>query len=280
MHQQKLKTSYITLSDHLYITLDIIEQKWPNLLSLLLVLHLPLLFLEQILGYQNNYDLFFLLVYFIVTTLEWITLLIITEKTVLDEKVNLELALKRAFYKLKYRSINLIIMWVIYILLSLSVLSLIFLVGSMALMILGTIILILFYFLSESFAVILTWIFALIGMLGLFLIGVSILSYFYFFSEAIALRNSKWFDALQYSLNIVRGNKFKVIIRVCFLFFLSMLANLQTPSNFMPNFPLFETIIIILFGLVANFVSYIIRIIITVSFLNLDYLKNGFPKRV
>jgi len=236
MYQGKLKNSVLDVSDILYITLDILTLRWQTLLLILIVTNFPLLLIEQLIpAYISSIPLF-LIIYAIVTTLEWLALLIITEKTILDEKVDFELALKRGFYKLRTVLVNLLVMWIIYFL------------------------------------------FVGVGLIFFIIPGLYIAIIHYFFSEAIALRNASFFESFQYSRDLVEGNFCKVIIIASLASITS--GNLVTPSDFLPQSPILESILVIVFQLCLSFIFYILRIIITVSFLNLDYVKNGLPGRV
>jgi len=236
MDQQKLKSSYLDIGDILYIALDILTLKWQSLLLILISVHFPLLLVGQLMPEHPISFSFWMIIYAVITTLEWLALLIITEKTILDEKVDSKLAIKRGFYKLRTLLVNLLVMWISY------------------------------------------FIFVGFGLILFIIPGIYIAIKHYFFSEAIALRNTNFFESFQYSRNLVEGNLCKVLL----LAFLASTtaSNLATPSNFLPELPVLETILIIIVKLFLNFIFYIIRIIITVSFLNLDYVKNGLPSRV
>lgn len=235
MDQEKLKTSYLEIGDILYLTLDILTAKWQTLLLILLIINLPLLLIGQFIP-GNPFSSFYIIIYAIFSALEWLALLVLTEKTILDENVDAKLALKKGFYKLRTQFVNFLVMWVIY------------------------------------------FIFVGLGLILFIIPGIYIAITHYFFSEAIALRNANFFESFQYSRNLVEGNSCKVLL----LAFLATITtgNLVTPSNFLPELPGVEALLIILIKLFLSFIFYIVRIIITVCFLNLDYVKNGLPTRV
>lgn len=236
MHQEKLKSSSLDIGEILYITLDILTGKWKTLLLILIIINFPLLLVGQLMPNHPISYSFWIIIYAVFTTLEWLALLVLTEKTILDEKVDAKLALKRGFYKLRTLLVNLLVMWVIY------------------------------------------FIFVGFGLILFIIPGIYIAITHYFFSETIALRNASFFDSFQYSRKLVEGNFCKVLL----LAFLATTTsgNLVTPSNFLPELPVLEAMLIIIIKLFLNFIFYIIRIVITVSFLNLDYVKNGLPSRV
>jgi hypothetical protein len=232
MHQQKLKNSSLSIGDILQITIDIFKSKWDTLLIILIGINFPLLLVEQLTPKGLIHFSFWIIINIIVITLEWLAIVLITEKTILDENITSKLAIKRGFDKLKTQLFNLLVMWIIYII------SII--VGFILFIIPG------------------------------FYMGIT----HFFFSEAIALRNATFFQSFQYSRNLVEGN-------FCKVFILSSLtsATFSLPNDFLPISPTLGTILMIIFQLFFTFIYYIMRIIVTVSFLNLDYVKNGLPNR-
>jgi hypothetical protein len=236
MHQQKLKNSDLEIGDILYITLDILSQKRQSLLLMLIGINLPLLLVGQLMPKSSGINFSFLIIYIVLNTLEWVALLIITEKTILEEKVTSKSALKQGFYKLRKLLFKLLVMWVIYV------------------------------------------IFVGFGYILFVVPGIYIATTRYFFSEAIALRNANFFESFQYSVNLVKGNFWKVFILTILASTTSIIV--ATPTDFLPEFPVLETMFFIILELCLKIIFYIVRIIITVSFLNLDYVRNGLPNRI
>ncbi len=124
MHQQKLKNSSLPFGEILKICIDILTQNSQTLWLILIGIDLPLVILLQvaqvitedrpILEDKPIFGIIFFIFSILFFTLGWLSIVVITENTILDEENNFKLAITRAILKLRKQIINLLVMWTIY----------------------------------------------------------------------------------------------------------------------------------------------------------------------
>lgn len=247
MSQEKLKDSYIDISDNFDIAWKIFLSNRQELLWLLLVINVPLAIISEFIPQpsaeaQSSATLFYSAMFAIISGILGILLnlaiAMITEKTVLGEEITAQSALKQGIPKI-------LIAFVMGILL---------------------------------------FIMLTIGYILLIVPGIYLSIIFAFFMQAIALRNCK-FRAFSYSQNLVKGQFWRVFGRLLLLgiaLFLLSLA-LIIPQTFLSILllpvPILKSALAISLNAIFGLINYLFIITLTVYFLNLDYLKNGLPRR-
>ncbi|QDZ41226.1 hypothetical protein FRE64_15525 [Euhalothece natronophila Z-M001] len=249
MSQQKLerlKNSYLDISDNFEIGWNIFLEQKNNLLWFLLILNLPIAIIEQFVpdpDPQGGFDSPFIIPFFIVAMLIGIiinlAIHILTEKSIMQES-------SQAIFTLKKVSSKVLIA---------------LLTG------------------------ILFFIMVFLGSLFFLIPGIYLGVIFAFFTEAIALRNCQ-LDAFNYSRNLVKGQFWKVFGRLLILgvSLVILVLFITVPIGFISvvlnNLPIISFIISVISSLIIVAINYLFVIIFTVYFLNLDYLRNGLPQRV
>jgi len=132
---------------------------------------------------------------------------------------------------------------------------------------------------------ILLFIMLTVGFILLVVPGIYLSVIFTFFTEAIALRNSKFFNAFTYSQNLVKGQFWRVFGRLLvigialFLLSVALIIPQIFLSVLLAAFPILQNAIVIILNLILVLINYLFIITFTVYFLNLDYLRNGLPRR-
>jgi len=253
MLQEKLKHSYLDISDNFDIAWNVFLKNWQVLIWFLLVISFPLSVIAQFVPQptpdvgndltqsQATFYFFgfgFSIINSILGILLNLAISIATEKTILDEEVTALSALKQGFSKI----------------------AIVIVIGFLLSILIG------------------------IGLILLVIPGIYLSVLFAFFTEAIALRNCV-FDALNYSSNLVQGQWWKVFGRLLLLgiSFALLIVALSIPqlilTSLFAQFPIIQGGITIILNLGPALISYLFIIAFTVYFLNLDYLKNGLPLR-
>ena len=246
MQQEKLKNTYLDLSDNFEIAWNIYLTNWRTYLVFLLVINLPLAIISALIPQPtagsttadfNPLIFVFSLINGIFGILLNLAISILTEKNIFGSIINAKSALKKAVPKV---------------------------------------------FITFIIAFIFSFI-ILIGFLLLLIPGIYISVIFAFITPAIALRNCQ-LNAFKYSYNLVQNQWWKVFGRLLQIVISSLILLLlffTIPSIFMvpllSSFPLIQTVMQIILALISSIISYFFITAFTVYFLNLDYLKNGLP---
>jgi len=245
MQQEKLKNTYIDLSDNFEVAWNIYLANWRNYLVFLLVINLPLAIISALIPqptegntiFENPVIFAFSVINLLLGILLNLAISILIEKNILEENINAQSALTKAIPKL---SIAFIIAMVLFFIIS-------------------------------------------IGFLLLIIPGIYLSIIFAFTTQAIALRNCN-FDAFQYSYKLIQKQWWKVFGRllqigisslILFLLFFSIPSVFILPL--LSAFPPVQFLIQVILSLISSIVAYFFITAFNVYFLNLDYLKNGLP---
>ncbi|WP_428013213.1 hypothetical protein [Baaleninema sp.] len=119
-----------------------------------------------------------------------------------------------------------------------------------------------------------------LGLILFVIPGIYLSVNFAFILQAIALRNCG-FNALQYSRNLVKGQLWKVFGRLVtigfgfLILFLVIGFILGFAVAVVSAFPIVQVILNIILSLIFGLTGYLMSVVFTMFFLNLDYLKNA-----
>ncbi|NMG57159.1 hypothetical protein E1H12_01150 [Geitlerinema sp. P-1104] len=137
-------------------------------------------------------------------------------------------------------------------------------------------------FLPSLLVIIVGGILTLIGFLLLIVPGIYLGNLFYFSFDAVALRGCG-LDGLSYSRNLVKGQWWKIFGRAFLLsfafliLFLILAFGLGFASIVVSAIPLLPELMELASAFVLGLVSYLFLAILTVFFLNVDYVRNATP---
>ncbi|AFZ47914.1 hypothetical protein Cyast_1961 [Cyanobacterium stanieri PCC 7202] len=240
MYQAKLKEAHVTVKDYMDIAGKICREYFSEFFTLVLITQLPVALLGIGIGPIESPEditpLFFpySVISSILSILGVMATMKITEAYILGKSIQVSEALSFALSKL----------------------------------------------LSSILVTIIITFLSLVGFIFFFIPGIYIANVLYFALDSIVLRNQKVMESLGYSYNLVKGQWWKIFGRNILLFLILFVMIFVSTIGFtLINFglgwiPFMPLLISIADVLVTGLISYFFFTMLTVFFLNVDYLRH------